>query len=327
MKPLHFRRQFKKRGTATVEMAVMMIVLIPTILYTMYLEDLLIFKFDLEETVVSTPWDYANADYRKNDTDSISGTVRQAAMQTFWDHTSAWNSYEDPNYDAKQTIHHQEMTAHQCWLAEGGQEIACEVEKSVGLLVEPTFIMKNRGGLASCNAILGVQNYFLPNKFFEWWGKVSITGDGKQKMKRHTTGNSQIHTEAKNDPYVYPKLTFGVVHDTWALYKTDDIDPTMHPVDQLSEFASWVRIPYGLRAGKLSDANQFADDAVNAEILGNQVKIDGVGDTLLTPPVAFKNDPQREFNSHYTSAWSDSRHQQTQQTQENYYMGVAETTW
>lgn len=304
-----------------------MIVLIPTILYTMYLEDLLFYKFDLEETVVSSPWDFANQDFRKNDTDSITGTVQQSAMQTFWDHTSAWNSYEDPDYDAKKTVHHEAMAAHQCWLAEGGHEIECGVQKTVGLLIEPTYGMKNRGGLASCNAILGVQNYFLPNKFFEWWGKVGVTGDGNQEMKRHTTGQDQIHAAAKNDPYLYPKMTFGVLHDTWALYKMDTIDPTMHPADQASEFASWVRIPYGLRAGKLSDANQFADDAIDAEILGSQVKIDGVGDTLLTPPVAWKKAKERRFSNHYTSAWSDQRHQNTANALQPHYMGVAENTW
>lgn len=322
------RRLGKQRGTATVEMAVMMIVLIPTILYTMYLEDLLFFKFDLEETVTSTPWDFSTHDYRKNSADDITGTVRQAAMQTYWDHTSAWNSYEDPNYDAKETIHHQDMAAHECWLAQGGQEVQCSVSKMVGMEIEGRFIMMNHGGLASCDAILGVQNYFLPNKFFEWWGKVGVTGDGNQKMKRHTAGQSEIHNEARNDPYLYPKMTFGVVHDTWALYKTDDIDPTMHPMEVLTDFGKWTNILYAMHANsKITEANKFADDAAQKQILSNQVKIDGIGDTLLTAPVAFKNDPQREVNGHYTSAWSDTRHQQTQQTQENKYMGVAETTW
>jgi hypothetical protein len=219
------------------------------------------------------------------------------------------------------------MAAHQCWLAEGGQEIQCEVSSLVGLEIQPTFNFKNHGGLASCNAILGVQNYFLPEKFFQWWGKVSITGDGKQAMKRHTAANTAIHSEAANDPYLYPKMTFGVLADSWALYKTDDIDPTTHPLDQMTEFSSWVRIPYGLRAGKLSDANKFADDAIDKEILGDQVKIDGIGDTLLTPPLAWKADPKREFNNHWASAWSDQRHQDTQGKLKDKYMGVPESTW
>ncbi len=339
------------RGGATVELAVLMIVLIPTIMYTMYLEDLLYFKFDLEETVVSSAWDYANADFRKNKGGDISGTVRQSAMQTFWDHTSAWNSYADPNYDAKETVHHQEMTAHQCWLAQGGQEIACDFTTSpsspmsVGLVVEPTFIFKNQGGLASCDAILGVQNYFLPNQFFQWFGKVSISGkasagagggtsdaskDSTQERKRHTAGQSEIHNEAKGDTYLYPKIKFGVVHDSWALYKTDDIDPD---VDQLlqpltgSEFSRWVKIPYGLRSQYLSDANKFADDAVDKEILTSQVKTDGIGDRLSSIPIAYKKDPQRLINGHHTSGWTDSRHSGTQGTMVDKYLGMPDTTW
>ena len=336
-----------RRGAATVELAVLMIVLVPSIMYTMFLEDLLFYKFDLEEAVTSTPWDATNMDYRKDSTGDIVGTwsspgeqpkstgVVGAGRKTYADHSSAWNTYEDWHTDGDNQKHHQAVAAHQCWLAEGGQQIECEMEKSTGLLVEPTFIWKNKGGLLSCNAILGVQNYFLPQQFFQWWGKVSIDGGGKQKLKRHTTGAdptktidvNEIHGQAKSDPYVYPKLTFGVLHDTWALYKTDDIDPTTHPLDQLTEFSSWVRIPYGLRAQKLQDANKFADDAIDKEILGSQVKIDGIGDTLLTPPLAWKADPKREFSNHWSSAWSDQRHQDTQSKLEDKYMGLPDNTW
>ncbi len=320
-------KQRAKRGTATVEMAVLMIVLIPTILYTMYLEDLLFFQFDLQETVTSTPWDFSNHDYRKKSGSDISGAVQQASMQTFWDHTSAWNSYEDANYDAKETVHHQDMAAHECWLAQGGQEIKCTFDSTTGMLVQPTYNFMNSGGLGWCDAVLGVQNYFLPNKFFEWWGKVGVTGDGNQKMKRHTAGQSEIHNEAKQDPYLYPKMQFGVVHDTWALYKTPEIDPLMHPANLTEEFTKWVAIPYGLRMGKLSDAKQFLSDAADKEILSSALGVDVTGDMLETPPLAYKDDHQREFGNHYTSAWSDSRHQQTYNTLQNFYMGVPETSW
>jgi hypothetical protein len=317
----------RRRGAATVELSLLMIVLIPSILYTMYLEDLLFYKFDLEETVVSSPWDFSNHDYRKNG-GNVAGTVRQAAMQTFWDHTSAWNSYNDPNYDAKETVHHEAMAAHQCWLAQGGREIECSMESSVGLLIQGQFIMKNKGGLASCNAILGVQNYFLPEKFFHWWGKVSITGDGNQKMKRHTTGQSEIHAAAKQDPYLYPEMHFGVMADTWALYKTDEVSPDMHPMDSASEFGTWVQIPYGTRSSYLQDANQFADDAIDREFLGQMVKIDGItGDTLITAPVAWKPEAKRTFNSHTASGWDDPDHQSTFNKLENQYMGMPTSTW
>lgn len=333
------------RGGATVELAVLMIVLIPTIMYTMYLEDLLYFKFDLEETVVSSAWDYSSADFRKYKAPAVTGRVVEAASQTFWDHTSAWNSYGDPNYDAKETVHHQEMTAHQCWLAKGGDEIKCSVSAIVGMSIEPVFNFKNHGGLASCEAILGVQNYFLPNQFFEWFGKVSISGkasagsgggtsdsskDSNQERKRQTTGQGAIHETAKGDTYLYPKMKFGVVHDSWALYKTDNIDPD---VDQLlqpatgSEFSRWVAIPYGLRSGKLSEANKFADDAIDKEILSSGVKTDGIGDRLSSLPLAYDKGAQRLINGHHTSAWTDARHSGTNQTQVDKYMALPESTW
>ena len=100
-----------------------------------------------------------------------------------------------------------------------------------------------------------------------------------------------------------------------------------HPLDQLTEFSSWVRIPYGLRAQKLKDANQFAQDAIDKEILGSQVKIDGMGDTLLTPPLAYKADHERKFSDHWASAWSDQRQQDTYAKLENKYMGLPDTSW
>lgn len=321
-----------RRGAATVELAVLMIVLIPTIMYTMFLEDLLFYKFDLAETVMSTPWDFTNHDYRKNDGSAIAGAVRQASMQTFWDHTSAWNSYKDPNYDAKETVHHQAYGAHQCWLAQGGQEIECSFTDTVGISIQPTFNWKNHGGLATCNAILGVQNYFIVNEFFMAFGQGRITSDGRvagggnPSMKHHTEGQGAIHDTAKNDPYLYPKLQFGVVHDSWALYKMDDISPNMG--FSASEFATWVAIPYGLRSGSLSDANKFADDAISKDILSNLVKVDAVtGDTLLTPPLAYKNENTRTFNSHTASAWSDSRQQNTYNGRQPKYMGMQDSSW
>jgi hypothetical protein len=323
--------RLRRRGAAAVELSLLMIVLIPTLMYTFFLEDLLFYKFDLEETVVSTPWDYTIGDWREK-SGQIAGNVQAAAMQTFWDHTSAWNSYEDPNYDAKETVHHEAMAAHQCWLAKGGEEVNCSMQKSVGLSIQGQFIMMNKGGLASCKAKLGVQNYFLANKIFGGYGKYELagtkaSGSANNEMKMHTTGQSQIHAEAKQDPYLYPEMHFGLVVDTWALYKMKTMDTDKHPMEQGQEFAKWVRIPYGTRFQYLDDARKYAQDAVDKEILSNAVLVDGLGDTIETPPVAWKAAPERTFRSHHTSAWDDPKHQQTYNKLEERYMGLPESTW
>lgn len=322
------------------ELAILMIVLIPTILYTMYLEDLLYYQFDLQETVVSSAWDPAHYDYRLRTSDFVSKEVTSAAKQTYEDHSSAWNSYENPDYDSS-PIHHQAMTAHQCWEALGGQRVQCEINEQVGLVVDSRFAQRNHGGLASCSAILGVQNYFLPESFLGWFGKVGITGDGKQSIKRHTAGQSEIHSEAANDPFLYPKMTFGVVHDPWALYWThpdkakrahQDINPDNHPAEIGTEFSEWVQIPYHAHNDLIFEAKMFADEAINAEILSDRVRKDGKkGDLLSTPAMAWKKDPERLFKKDHTaSAWTDGRQQQTYQRRRegsNGYMGVKVGTW
>lgn len=319
----------KPRGGAAVETAVAMIVLVPLIMYTLFLEDLLFYKFDLQETVTSTPWDYADLDYREDKTsiDDQRSTARTAAMQTFWDHTSAWNTYSDPNHDAKDTDHHQALAAHECWLAQGGQEIECSNSSSVGITVAGEFIALNKGGKVSCNAILGVQNYFLPQQLFQWWAKAAMT---KQKRWVGESADGAIHDNAKQDPYLYPKLEFSVLTDSWALNSMDNeslLNPDAHPANLGHKFTKWVAIPYGLRQGQLQKAKDFASQAQNDELLGSMATIDGTGDMLDTPPVAWKADAKREFHDHTTSGWSDSRHSGTQGSMQDKYLGQADSKW
>lgn len=59
------QRMQRRRGGATVELAIMMVFLIPTFLYSLFLDDLLNFKLEMQETIVSTPWDYNFLDYNK----------------------------------------------------------------------------------------------------------------------------------------------------------------------------------------------------------------------------------------------------------------------
>lgn len=325
MKPL---RRRSPRGGAAVELAVLMIVLVPTILYTMFLEDLLFYKLDQAEAIVSTPWDFHAMDYRNKGSDAV-GWVQHAARLTYADHTSATNSYSDPQYDTEGENHHVAMTAHQCWLASGGEQVTCSIQGTVGLSVDPVFNFMNHGGMATCYAKLGVQNYFLPQDLFgKMFSTVSI-GGGKLKEKKWE--DNAFHGNAKQDPYVFPEQNFGVVVDPWALNKMDDdeglLNPDTHPANLGAQFTRWVAIPYGLRKQHLNDANQFADDAIDKEILGSQVKIDGIGDTLLTPPVAWKKDANREFNNHYASGWSDNRQSQTTNKLQNQYMGQPTSYW
>ena len=71
------------RGSAAVELAALMITLVPLAMYTLYLEDLLFYHLDQQETVVSTPWDFVHGDYRKVARTQILGNAQTLTKQTY----------------------------------------------------------------------------------------------------------------------------------------------------------------------------------------------------------------------------------------------------
>jgi hypothetical protein len=324
---LALRRQ--PRGSAAVETAILMIVLIPLIMYTLFLEDLLAYKLDQEETVMSSAWDFANQDFRHVDRSKLQDQVTSSDMQTYWDHTSSWNTYSDPNYDAKDPDgpagkgHHQALTAHACWI--GAEEVSCKVDSLVGMGIAGEFnfltsTLGKGGGQSTCEAELGVQNYFIPQKFMQWWAHVDMT-----EQKRWDGTN--IHGNAPSDAYHFPQEKFSVLSDSWALgyiktqpvdgaigagHDVGPLDPDKHPMSKLSEWESWVNIPYGSRKAKLKKAKDFAQAAIDKEFMKKIVLTDGpTGDDLDTLPLAWDESQAKKINDHYASGYQDQRQQDT----------------
>jgi hypothetical protein len=139
----HFRRS---RGQAAVEMALLTIILVPVILYVLFIDDLLRFKLDQEETMIATGWDLsvlnydhqttgkghgANSDIRhyipsygvtkggQNGNKVFQPTQHGFAAyfnrMAFGDHTSATPRFDDYG-GGSQENHHLAVGAHQCWL-------------------------------------------------------------------------------------------------------------------------------------------------------------------------------------------------------------------
>lgn len=334
---LRFRRA---RGSAAVETGILMLVLVPLIMYTLFLEDVLFYRLDLAESVLSSTWDFHHHDYRHQADDKIQYNTQHNNRLTYADHTSAWNTYQEPIWDTDNghAEHHQALTAHQCWLAQGAKQVTCSIDQSVGSSIAGEFGQMNHGGQAKCYAILGVENYFIPQQFMQWWAKQDMT---EQQRWTAESGDAAIHQNARQDPYVFPEENFSVMSDPWALNfitasegdlgaghsGADQLNPESHPSDQDNEFTKWVNIPYGERQEKLQAAKDFATEAVQKKILSDKVTKDGTGDDLDTLPLAWKEDPTRAFNSHGASGWQDERHSQTQGAQKNTYMGIDEDGW
>lgn len=226
-----------RRGAAAVELAVTMVLLVPLILYTLFLEDLLAYRLENQEPTITAGWDYITNDYMRGRKD-IGGLNRLK----FCDHTVAFDSF-DVGYDCQGASaagsgdedegssggldttggggesakgHHQAGAAHQCWIVTGADQVRCSIAKSGGAMATlvgtaaPEYLASNwnKGGLVTCKAKLGVMNYMLPMKFMEWAGKNQVTSKGRNSAGAGSnatfteidaaTNDKSIHADAPN---------------------------------------------------------------------------------------------------------------------------------
>lgn len=102
----------RARGGAMVEFALLNLILIPLLLYAIFLMDAAYLKLDLQETVVSGVWDFSQRNteppswgegsldgpQKKEDNDAAElATAAKGVRQVFADHTSAFDDGADPD--------------------------------------------------------------------------------------------------------------------------------------------------------------------------------------------------------------------------------------
>jgi hypothetical protein len=348
---------WRPRGAAAVETAVLMIVLIPLIMYTLFLEDLLAYRLEQDETVYSSAWDPAAFDFRHNlpvgskaevtlsDGADIVSYVSKANRLIYGDHTSAYNDYQNTEASLNDNYHHQALTAHQCWLSKTGQQVVCDVDQDIGR-VDLTFgfLLRNAGGQFTCTARLGVQNYFLPQRFLQSFSQVNFT-----KQDRHLRGNSidpPVHQEAKTDAYAFPMGAFSVIHDSWALNWVKDgapgrlptdrtaghveVDPADHPKNVVispDEMSRWMMVPFGLRSGMTAKAERFGLDTTKQGFLLPTALVDVSGDLLSTGPLAFSKDKAKKVNDYFPSGWADARARRMTGPSKDAYFRRSANSW
>lgn len=323
----------KVRGAAAVEMAVTMVLLIPLILYTLFLEDLLAYKLEAQEPTIVAGWDHNVPDYQESNADQLTHLNRLK----YCDHTSAMDTYSNPDHDCNEDgVHHEAGTAHQCWLAKGkagdAEQVTCETSSAIGGLgqvlpmgTEYTlwFGQFNKGGMATCSARLGVMNYFLPNKFFEWAAHNEVTNKSKlggDEAKKNSA-NSTVHSEANKSEgnWILKKEYFAVMSDPWALNVIDDTSPNSYQRNH--PFWKRANVYFDDIAGGMvkqgnSDAKDYRDSL--DELIGSNAAQDmnsfpaptclpNCGDDPSSLPLAWKADKTRDFNDGYASGWKDQR--------------------
>jgi hypothetical protein len=62
-------------------------------------------------------------------------------------------------------------------------------------------------------------------------------------------------------------------------------------------------------------------------VLTDSVAFDVLGDSTLTPPLAWNKDPAKDFGGHLPSGMSDTRVSDTRSALTDTYMGVSEDTF
>lgn len=304
------RARRQPRGQAATELAVLSIVLIPLILYVLFLDDLLRYKLDLAEAVFSSPWDYTVANYEKqlpqqSAGDDAPNAIDNMIRNTYCDHTSAYASH-DEGYDCDDSRHHVALMAHQCWETQGSQEMRCTVDNrdlgasQIGLLITRGTVdeVNKYGGQVTCTARLGVLNYFLPQKVLSQFSNVDTTRVSMRSGDVHSAASS-----AGSDQYLLESQTMSLLVDTWAMTTVADVDRNNSSgvlVDRAK--GSYSSIAAGIAVGP------FALQLVSKQLLSPQAlfELGAFGDdTILNPNFNFKTKSPPEDNDAYFSPWRD----------------------
>lgn len=360
-------RNQRRRGAAAVELAIMMVFLVPTFMYVLFLQDLLWYKLEMQETIVSTPWDYSFVDWNRfkmKDSSSpppednaeesggsagdgydptktdekpptyadedLDNVVARNSRRTYCDHTSAYDG--TVQWDCKDQHHHTNYAAHQCWLTASGAsggikglQVTCSRKKDSSMAIPGSSFNDdfNAGGVVNCYARLGVTNYFLPNKFFEFWGRNDVT-----KMQRFggnnavgSSGNQSTHGDAQGTTsegglaIIFPTQFFSVMHDPWAVNRPGDINPDDGggcAKDPDSRFRARMKSYWDIPgAVGVAQAMMWNGKMMSDNLLSPASQCDMIGDLLISPPLAWKSAHNRPFGSKDfgTSGWDDQRQQ------------------
>ncbi len=326
-----------QRGAASVEAAISMLIIIPAFMYALFLDDQLRYAADLQEAVVSTPWDFTGQNFTQPDKsrglivyppkDGPYGgkTVAQnQARLMFCDHESSGDTYSsDADQDCNSQDHHigKALSGHVCWLNKQAEQITCEeVQTDIGNLSEPvyrayknSFGNDNGGGLYECYGKEVVENYLLPKSFLQ-----EFAGDTGMTKKNWKAEGTDIHGNAdkgtKDTAYYLEQQRFALLVDSWALNevpansaeKEVAIDLEVKPGKKEGVLYDRVNVVYRKNLGYFPMAGSVGNFMMTA---GQRLLSPGalaLGDSPLTPNVSMTkvgtSPPEREIEQDTTTA-------------------------
>lgn len=328
----------RSRGQAAVELSLLSIIVVPTTLYVLFLDDMLRFKLDQQEAIISSTWDGVTLDYEDPNAGAKHINVDGAASVAYFnrlsygDHNSVDSRYSDPAYidDSK---HHLAVGAHQCWLVGGKKnQVTCSpIDKTVGaqFYVDPgpgmqkaTQDASQTGGYYSCTGRIGVINNWLPPDTLSQFSQEKLT-----RTDYHHDAYTSVHGTgagyADNDRGVYhfPADTFSVVADTWAMTTYDDVDPDGNS----GKLYDRVKASYNSTSTDVvyAGVQLFLELLVTKKLINETNAIPGdrgrTGDSIFTPQVQFGTGlgPKDKNDVYWSSAWQDFSANYVEKTSSN----------
>ncbi len=347
------RSQQSRRGAASVEAAISMIIIVPAFLYALFLDDLLRYAADLQEAVLSTPWDFTGQNYAPTHREVMNPAqsstsqnalvdVQHFAREMFCDHESSGDSYDRAEDCDKQTHHEgRALSGHVCWLNKAAEQVTCNpVKREVGLLQDKEFRQyQGRFGEASgmyeCHGKEVVENYLMPKTFLQKFSHVDLSKENWKSKGSDYHGNAEAGTD--QTAYYLEKQHFALVTDSWAL--NGDLR-TAVPGDSLAlqpkdaEGDLYERVEESYQGAELfeqfkSDEKSFRIAAEGGHLLEDGEKFD----KRTKPHVSLKKSggaPQQAVREeggsvmYFNAPWKDGSrdaYEKTGQQRGQYYMG------
>lgn len=106
-----------------VEFSILMIVMVPLLTYGFYLMDLGHHLLDVQETVISTTWDYTSATYEADQSKGALTTnlsnIYHANRFEYIDHSSAYDDFSDLKSSSDEKKYHYEFGSRASWVTKG----------------------------------------------------------------------------------------------------------------------------------------------------------------------------------------------------------------
>ncbi len=302
-------------GAATVEVAISMLVLIPTLLYGLLIQDILMGRLDLQEAVSAAAWDFST--HYERDPDNEVGRYNRL---TWCNHTSALDTF-DEGRDCG-TVR-PSLGAHRA----ESMNVRCQKDESAGRpmdIVAMSFHNEyNQGGLFTCEVDNArFVNRIVPETFLQQWAQEDLAPDGS-RIEHHDL-------EVDEDPsgtwggLTLSAYTFAILADPWTLHESEEYAPG----DTSGEL--WDRVNTIYKHPMFSEYHmaeaEFFSTALEDEIF---IMLPELGQGIfLNMNIAKRHDVASKFNGHWVTPYEDKHQDPYRATHEERgpaYMGKEET--